>query len=143
MATKLQVGSKLVEQGTPLPRVLELSSLNFLDDWRVMGSTSRDKLFNQVAASGWHLFYISGHLNTVSLGTDRDDALRRGVRRLAARVRSASFNCLEVTEISTRRFLGIPYLYIAADMLHIQRGFVLDATSRRKESRLANEWARR
>ena len=71
---KLQVGSKLVEQGTPLPRVLELNSMNFLDDWRVMGSTSRDKLFNQVAASGWHLFYISGHLNTVSLGTDRDDA---------------------------------------------------------------------
>jgi len=143
LATKLQVGSKLVEQDAHMPRVLELNSLNFIDQWRVLSSTSRNTLFDQVAASGWHLFYIAGHLNTMSIGRDREHALQRGVRRLAAKVRSESYNCLEVTEIKTRHFLGIPYLFIAADMLHIQRGFVLDANSTRKESRLANEWARR
>ena len=143
MATRLQIGSKLVEQDAPLPRVLELKSLNFLDNWRVMASTSRNALFDQVAASGWHLFHSAGQLNTWAIGLDREHALQRSVRRLAAKVRAASFNCLEVTEIKTRRFLGIPYLYVAADMLHIQRGLVLDAAASRKQSRLADEWARR
>lgn len=142
MAANLQVGSKLVEVGTPLPQVLEENSTKFLHHWRVMMSTSRETFFNQVAASGWHLLFVADRLNTVSVGVNRDDALQRGVRRLAARVRSESYNCLEVTDIKTRHFLGIPYLYIAADMLHIQQGFVLDSLSTRKKSRVANEWAR-
>jgi hypothetical protein len=143
MALRLEVGSKLVEQGAHLPRVLELNSLNFLDCWRVMSCRDRRTFFDQVDASGWHLFFIGGRLNTVSLGTNREDAIRRGVKRLAARVRSDSYNCMEITEISTRRFLGIPYVFIAADMLHIQHGFILDGQDTRKSARLANEWARR
>jgi hypothetical protein len=142
MAANLQVGSKLVELGIALPQVLEENSTKFLDNWRVMMSISRETLFNQVAASGWNIFFIADRLNTVSIGINRDHALQRGVRQLAARVRSESYNCLEVTEIKTRHFMGIPYLYIAADMLHIQQGFMLDALSSRKKSRVANAWAR-
>ena len=140
---KLEVGSKLVEQGATMPRVVELNSFTLFDCWRVMGSTSRGAFYDQVNGSGWNLFYIAGHLDTLSIGLNREDALRRGVRRLAARVRAESFNCMEVTEIKTRHFLGIPYLFISADILHIQRGFILDQQENRKQVRLANEWARR
>jgi len=141
MPLRLEVGSKLVEQGASLPRELELTSEKFGKYWHV--AASRGAFFDQVAASGWHLFFIAERLNTVSVGINREDAIRRGVERLAARVRAASFNCMEVTEITNRQFLGIPYVFIAADMLHIQRGFILDQQDSRKQARLANEWARR
>ena len=143
MAIRLEVGCKLVEQGAPLPSVLELNSHTFGEHWRLMLSRDRGTFFDRVAASGWHLFFIAERLNTVALGTNREDAVRRGVKRLAAQVRSESYNCMEITEITTRHCCGIPYVFITADMLHIQRGFVLDRQDSRTQARLANEWARR
>jgi len=68
MAVKLEVGSKLVEEGAAMPRAVELNSFNLFDCWRVMGSTNRGVFHDQISVSGWNLFHIAGNLDTLSIG---------------------------------------------------------------------------
>jgi hypothetical protein len=47
--------------------------------------------------------------------------VRRAVRRVLRKIRSAKFNCVEITEISARHFLGLPYVHVSAHSRHIQK----------------------
>jgi hypothetical protein len=46
-------------------------------------------------------------------------------------VREQDFNCLEVTGIVAKRFLGMPYTVVSAHSRHIQQGCELDDVQRR------------
>ena len=61
------------------------------------------------------------------------DTLRRGVKRLLARTRLQHFNCLEVTDIRRKYFLGIPYLSISANPRHIQEGSQMQSSAQRAQ----------
>jgi|GEM_PF-6150332 len=52
---------------------------------------------------------MAGEITTTVPAWGGDNTLRRGVKRLLARTRLQQLNCLEVTGISRKYFLGIPY----------------------------------
>ena len=65
---------------------------------------------------------MAGEIKAVVPGWGGRNTLRRGVKRLLAQTRLQHFNCLEVTDIRRKYFLGIPYLSISANPRHIQEG---------------------
>ena len=68
----------------------------------------------------------------------------QSARRLAgifAKVHDEDFNCLEVTGIVARRFLGVPYVMVSAHSRHIQKGWRLDLRHQRQAAQGAAEWA--
>jgi len=76
---------------------------------------------------GWTLFFLAGEIRAVVPAWGGHNALRRGVKRLLARTHLQHFNCLEVTEIRRKYFLGIPYLSISANPRHIQQGCQIES----------------
>ena len=73
-----------------------------------------------------------------SIGTIK---IRNAIRRILAKVRPQGFNCLEVTGIIAKRFLGLRYATLSAHSRHIQPSCYLDGTEIRLASQMDAEWA--
>ena len=74
---------------------------------------------------------MAGEITAVVPAWGGDNILSRGVKRLLAQTQQQHLNCLEVTDISRKYFLGIPYLSISANPRHIQEGFQLKSIAQR------------
>jgi hypothetical protein len=66
-----------------------------------------------------------------ALGTTR---IQNAVQRILARVKPQSFNCLEITGIVAKRFMGVPYATVSAHSRHIQPGCYLGGAEERRAS---------
>lgn len=114
---------------------LAVESDSYVGNWRSLGTAESSGLDARVRAIGWTLFFLAGEIMTVVPAWGGHNTLRRGVKRLLARTHLQHFNCLEVTEICRKYFLGIPYLSISANLRHIQQGGQIES----KELRLHHE----
>jgi len=97
----------------------------------IVESLGLDRL---VRAKGWSLFFLAGEITTVVPAWGGHNTLRRGVKRLLARTRLQHLNCLEVTDVRRKYFLGIPYLSISANPRHIQEGCRIQSIAQRSQN---------
>ena len=49
----------------------------------------------------------------------------KGVKRILAKLKTPDFNCLEITEVVSKRFLGLPCTSVRARSRHIQESVFL------------------
>lgn len=117
-----QAGAILVEDGTILPGGLSLERSTFSQKWRSVPNLDRIGLEAQLAQAGWTFFYMAGAVKQCAFGFDEEKRVRAAVGRVIADVQSQRCNCLEITELATKGFLGIPYVSITAHARHIQDG---------------------
>ena len=121
MPSQIQNGTMMVYQSANLlPFALE--SKPYFRNWGSLGAAESSSLDAKVRAKGWNLFFIAGEFRAIVPAWGGNDTLRRGVKRLLAQTHQQHFNCLEVTDIRRKYFLGIPYLSISANPRHIQLG---------------------
>jgi hypothetical protein len=66
---------------------------------------------------------------------------RRALRRVLAKVKLLKFNCLEITEITQKRFLGLPYVHVSAHSRHIQKSSTMQSLVERSQAEVAAIWA--
>ena len=78
---------------------------------------------------------MAGEITTLVPGWGGHNTLRRGVKRLLSQIRLQHFNCLEVTDIRRKYFLGVPYLTISANPRHIQEDSQIDSKAQRAQDR--------
>jgi len=117
-----QTGSILVEDGTILPRAMSLERSKSSHNWRSVLNFDRIGLDAQLAKAGWTFFYMAGVVRKFAFGLDADKRVRSAVGRVIGDVRRQRCNCLEITHMATRSFLGIPYTSVTAHARHIQDG---------------------
>jgi hypothetical protein len=55
------------------------------------------------------------------------------MERVLAKAEPSKFNCLEITEASTRHFLGFPHVHVSAHSRHIQKSPFLQELAERAE----------
>ena len=121
MPNTIQAGTILVKQ-SKLLQSLGVESEPYCRNWRSLGILESSGLDQKVQAAGWHLFFMAGELRAVVPAWGGQNTMRRGVKRLLAKTRLQHFNCLELSHILRKHFLGIPYVSIAAHPRHIQEG---------------------
>ena len=109
MPNQIQAGTMMVYQSANL-QSLAVESEPYFRNWRSLGIAESVGLDRRVRAKGWSLFFMAGEITTVVPAWGGNNTLRRGVKRLLARTRLQHLNCLEVTDIRRKYFLGIPYL---------------------------------
>ena len=51
--------------------------------------------------------------------------------RALAKTKLKKFNCFEITEVTIRRFLGIPYVSVVGHSRHVQEDSELESSARR------------
>ena len=107
---------------SPDVQLLAVESEPYFGNWRSLGMVDGQALDHKVRAKGLSLFFMAGEITAVVPAWDGTNTLRRGVKRLLAQTRLQHLNCLDVTDIRRKYFLGIPYLSISANPRHIQEG---------------------
>ena len=123
MSTNNTFGTILIRENTLLPAGLAIESEPFLPGWRVVKNLDGSALARKVEGANWNFFYLAGATSATVLGRDRLGTLRRAAKRVLAK-QEAQFNSLEMGVVS-KRFLGIPFMSIAAYSRHIQQGTCL------------------
>jgi hypothetical protein len=125
MEVTIKTGTILMKEGTLLPAPLETLSDAFLPGWRAFGNLNGYALSKKIEAENWHFFCLAGDLRAIALGRDRQKTLKRAVKRILGKSAGERFNSLEVTEISAKWFLGVPYLRVSAHLRHVQEDILL------------------
>src|SRR5258708_33599093 len=61
----------------------------------------------------------------MALGRKGIKTLRREVKCVLAKQEGQKFNCVEITKVVSKRFLGLPFVSVTAHFRHIQQGICL------------------
>jgi len=130
MPNLIQAGTIMVQPSDRL-RSLGIKGEPYCESWQSLGVSESSALSRKVRDSGWKLFYMADELKTMVPGWGGQKTLRRGVKRLLSKTRLQHFNCLELTHILRKHFLGIPYVSIAAHSRHIQQGSQIQSMAQR------------
>jgi hypothetical protein len=121
-AQTFQPGSILVEAGATLPAGVSLEPSALSRTWRSVANLNTAALAAEIAKVGWTFFYMAGVVKKHAFGFDGERRVRTAVARIIDEVRAEKCNCLEITGIATKSFLGLPYVCITAHARHIQDG---------------------
>ena len=135
MTSTAQAGTILMRTGTLTP---ELKSEPYSPGWETVQTSSPDALDRSIRKAGWNFFFLADRIQGIAgLLSGRERGLQKAVQRLLAKAKPSKLNCVQITEISSRRFLGFPYIRVSAHARHIQRGTLLQTSLQRSRAELA------
>ncbi len=117
----ITTGAMLIKDGTVLPAP-GLQSASYLSGWNSITDLERRGLAKQLDEAGWTFFYMAGQVKTSAFGFDKEKRMRTAVRRAIRDARSQKCNCLEIDQVKTKSFLGLPYVSVFAHSRQIQNG---------------------
>jgi hypothetical protein len=125
MAAMVEVGTIFIENRPLILRALKLESESYSGTWGVLQSHTSASLDQQIRGTGWNCFFLAAEVKASAFGALAAQSLRRTLNQIFVKVRP-DFNCLEVTKIVERRFLGVPYVTVCAHSRHIQQGSLIE-----------------
>lgn len=125
MPETIKTGTILIKDGTFLPDALRLESEPCATDWRLVKNLDVYGLGRKIHEAGWTYFCLAGEIKSTIFGFDGQKMVRRAVKRILASLKSEKFNSLEITQVATKRFLGVPYTSVSAHSRHIQESMFL------------------
>jgi len=119
----ITTGTILIENGTLLPRSLLLTSEPYSTGWTTVTNVRSD-FEREIKQAGWTFFFLAGAAHATVFGFDAKTAAHSAVERLIANAKSLNCNCLEIGDVTTKSFLGLPFTTVSAHSRHIQGGSV-------------------
>ena len=114
-----------------MTQLLGLESEPCSGNWSLVKALDGFSLDRKIHAAGWNFFFMAAEVRVMFLGTLGTKNIQNALRRILGKVRVQDFNCLEVTGIVAKRFLGVPYTTVSAHSRHIQHSCQLDGIERR------------
>jgi len=99
--------------------------------WEIIKNSDAYALDRDIRRADWNFFFLAGSIQATALGYWRERTVRRAMERVLAKAEPSKFICLEITEVSARQFLGIPYVDVSAHSRHIQKSPFLQAPAER------------
>ena len=125
MAQTIEIGTLLVKSGTQMPESVQLESDPYLKGWKLLKNLSSSGMDRKLCEVGWTFFYMAGEVNAIAFGSDSEETTRRAVKKVIANMKSDRFNCLEISRVAAKSFLGLPYVTVAGHARHIQESIYL------------------
>jgi hypothetical protein len=125
-----------------MARTLGIKTEPYARTWSLVRLLNARDLDRKIRAAGWNILFMARETKVRAWGAASESAIRAALMRIAQKHHTECFNCLEVTAIVPRRFLGIPYTNISAHFRHIQPSSRLDKIQRRRTEQREAEWAR-
>jgi len=125
MAQTIEIGTLLVKAGTFLPESLQLGSDPYLKGWRLVKNLGSSGMDRKLCEAGWTFFYMAGEVDAMAFGSESEKTTHRAVKKAIAKIKLEKFNCLEISQVAARHFLGLPYVTVAAHPRHIQESIFL------------------
>jgi hypothetical protein len=120
----------MIREGVLLPECAHIETLSYSAAWRSVVNDDSFEVDRKLRAAGWQFFFVAGELKVIEPGWGAS-TIRRGTKRILARGRERNLNCMEITQVTAARFLGVPYVSIRAFSYHIQKDPVLESNAKR------------
>jgi hypothetical protein len=116
----ITIGTFLIANGTLLPDSMHLENQPYSRNWTSIANLNRTQIEGQLDKAGWTFFFMASQIKTSAFGFDEGKRLRTAVNRAIDSVQSMHCNCVEITGIASKSFLGLPYVSVSAQSRHIQ-----------------------
>lgn len=142
MTARVQVGSILIEDRPGIAQILGFESQSYSGNWSLIKAFDGFSLDRKIHASGWNFFFMVAETKAIVFGAIGARNIKNALKRIVAKVGQQNFNCLEITGIVAKHFLGVPYVTVSAHSRHIQQNCLLDSTQERRATQHDAEWAR-
>ncbi len=120
MTGAIAAGDILIEGGTHLPKSLTVPSESSLPGWSAVNG-GRPAFEKEIKEAGWTLFFMAGEITATVFGSDKQRSLRTALQRLTTQVKAQNCNSIEITGVTQKSFLKIPYLRVCAHARHLQQ----------------------
>ena len=120
MTDTIKTGTILIENDASMPQSLRLEGKSYSSGWRSVSNLDLNQLDVAIHKAGWTFFFMAGEIKITAFGFDKDRAVRRAVKRVITNVEAHKCNCVEITGVSAKSFLGMPYVNVSAHSRHIQ-----------------------
>jgi len=120
MTDEIKVGTVLIKDGTRLPGRLRLESDPLSNGWRVIRKLDGHELSRKIRELGWTFVHLAGEIRATALGFKTQGTVQRAANRGFAKRGSLRSGCLEITQVTLQRFLGLVYVTVAARPRSIQ-----------------------
>jgi hypothetical protein len=134
---KAKAGTLFIREGTILPGPLQLETEPYIRGWRLVKYFDGHGLGREIGGAGWTFFCIAGDIQATAFGHAARDGVSRAVRGILEKLKPAEFNSLEITEVVSKHFLGVPCVNVHARSRHIQESMFLFRAQGVKEWRQA------
>ena len=141
MAQTVQAGTILMKEWPGMTTLLGLESEPCSAGWSLLKVLDGSALDRKIHAAGWNFFFMATEVKVMFFGSLGAAKIQNALPRILKKVKEQHFNGLEVTEIVSRRFLGVPYVTISAHSRHMQPSCYLDAAEVRQTNQRNAEWA--
>jgi hypothetical protein len=130
MSVKNTPGIFLIRENTALPEGLALASEPFLPGWRIVRNINVYELSRKIEEAHWNFFYLAGEMKAIIFGHEQSGGLRRAVKQILAKLERRKCNSLEISQVASKTFLGIPFLSVRGYSRHIQKSLFLNPESK-------------
>jgi hypothetical protein len=134
MTANIQVGTILITDRPVMSQALGLQSEPYSNNWLIVDALDGLAMDRKIDAAGWNFFFMAAEVKVMFLGAIGAKRVQNAMQRMLEKVKPLNFNCLEVTAIAAKRFLGVPYTLISAHSRHIQQSCYLDGADGRRIS---------
>jgi hypothetical protein len=128
----VQVGAILIDGRPAMTKLFGIESEPYSTTWSVVKALNGFALERKIHAAGWNFFFMAAEVNVMFWGVRGPDKVHKALTRIMRKVKGEDFNCLEVTAIVARHFLGVPYTTVSAHSRHIQQSSNLDSAEARR-----------
>jgi hypothetical protein len=152
MSHEIQVGAILIKDWPAITQLLGVSSESMRSEqltseskpggWSLLPALDASAIDYKIQAAGWNFFFMASEIKATFFGALGAAKIQNALQRILGKLDDQDFNCLEVTGIAGKHFLGIPYAVVSAHSRHIQQGCNLDSAESRRESQHSAEWAK-
>jgi hypothetical protein len=130
----IAAGSIFLEKGAHLPKPLVFEGGSDLNGWAALNG-ARAAFEKELQEAGWTLFFMAGEIKVTVFGSG-PATLRTALKRLITKMKSQQCNGMEITQVTRRSFLGVPYVSVTAHPRHLQKGLVFSGGSSLNRSHL-------
>jgi len=131
----------MMQTGTLIPESLCVEAEPCGQTWQIIKNADGDLLERDLRKAGWNFFFLAETVQAMVWGYRGERTVRRALRRVLAKVKLLKFNCLEITGITQKRFLGLPYVHVSAHSRHIQKSSTMQSQVERSQAEAAAIWA--
>jgi hypothetical protein len=118
----------LIKDGALLPDGYQVDSKPYSKGWRVitnLRAAGTEPQLNEARWTFWNWFYQSGYVEVTAIGSDLEKTTRRAVKKVVKQMEAIKMDCLEIGQITVKRFLGMPCVAVSAHPRHISEGALL------------------
>ncbi len=132
MSGTIKAGAIMMKVGTILPQSLRVETELYSQGWEIIKNADA-AVDRDIRRADWNFFFLAARIHATALGYWGEKTVRRAMERVLAKAEPSKFNCLEITGVSAKQFLGFPYVHVSAHSRHIQKSPFLQELAERAE----------